>query len=61
MPFVITEIIYEKYQLFLSTSILLLFTACNSTNALNHFKKDPSAANAIQHTQKNGFNYIIKR
>lgn len=42
----------KKYHLFLTTSILLLFTACNSTNALNHFKNDPSSANAIQHTKK---------
>ena len=42
----------KRYYLFLCAIILLVFTACNSTTALNHFKKDPQSANAIQYTKK---------
>lgn len=42
----------NKYYLSLSTTFLLLFTGCNSNNALNHFKKNPESARAIQYTKK---------
>lgn len=42
----------KKYYLSLSVSILILFTACTTKSALNHFEKDPNSANAIQYTKK---------
>ncbi len=42
----------KKCNLFLSTGILILFTACTTKSALNHFEKDPMSANAIQYTKK---------
>lgn len=45
----------KKYYLLLPT--LFLFTACNSTSALNYFEKDAQSANAIQYTKKTDLIY----
>ncbi len=46
-----------KYNLFFLTTLLVLFTGCGTSTALNYFQNDKQSANAIQYTKKIDLTY----